>query len=80
MATQAYPWALPLVSYAQWQQQHRDVFGAANFDLVHYVSYRDRLVVARDIGQVGDILHAEGTDGLPIYVTVNDAVKAVGTP
>ncbi len=43
MACQAYLWALPLVSYAQWHLQHRDVFGATNFDLVHYVSYRDRL-------------------------------------
>src|SRR3954449_6990575 len=43
MACQAYLWALPLVSYAQWQQQHRDVFGATSSDLVHYVSYRDRL-------------------------------------
>ena len=43
MACQVYLWALPLVSYAQWHQQHRDVFGATNFDLVHYVSYRDRL-------------------------------------
>ncbi len=43
MATQAYLWALPLVSYAQWQKVHREIFGATNFDLVHYVSYRDRL-------------------------------------
>ena len=43
MACQAYLWALPLVSYAQWQSQHRDVFGATDYDLVHYVSYRDRL-------------------------------------
>lgn len=43
MATQVYLWALPLVSYAQWQQQHHEVFGATNFDLVHYVTYRDRL-------------------------------------
>ncbi len=42
-ATQAYLWSLPLVSYAQWQTQHRDVFGATNFDIVHYVTYRDRL-------------------------------------
>ena len=28
MACQVYLWALPLVSYAQWQAQHRDVFGA----------------------------------------------------
>jgi hypothetical protein len=38
MACQVYLWALPLVSYAQWQQQHRDVFGATSSDLVHYVS------------------------------------------
>jgi hypothetical protein len=43
LATQAYLWALPLVSYAQWHQVHRDVFGATNFDLVHYVTYQDRL-------------------------------------
>jgi uncharacterized protein DUF1254 len=43
MATQAYLWALPLVSYAQWQKVHREIFGATNLDLVHYVSYRDRL-------------------------------------
>src|SRR5437870_2193025 len=43
MATQAYLWALPLVSYAQWRTVHREIFGATNFDLVHYVSYRDRL-------------------------------------
>jgi hypothetical protein len=43
MATQAYLWALPLVAFAQWRHQHREVFGATNFDLVHYVTYRDRL-------------------------------------
>ena len=43
MATQAYLWALPLVSYAQWFKVHRELFGATNFDLVHYVTYRDRL-------------------------------------
>ena len=43
MACQVYLWALPLVSYAQWQKQHCDVFGATSTDLVHYVSYRDRL-------------------------------------
>jgi hypothetical protein len=43
MACQVYLWALPLVSYAQWKLQHRDVFGATNYDLVHYVSYQDRL-------------------------------------
>ncbi len=43
MACQVYLWGLPLVSYAQWQLQHREVFGASNTDLVHYVSYADRL-------------------------------------
>jgi hypothetical protein len=43
MACQSYLWALPLVSYAQWQRVHEDVFGAGPGDLVHYVSYRDRL-------------------------------------
>nr|WP_308800887.1 hypothetical protein [Streptomyces polyasparticus] len=42
-ACQAYLWALPLVSYAQWQKVHREVFGAGPHDLVHYVDYRDRL-------------------------------------
>ena len=43
LATQAYLWALPLVSYAQWQAQHRDVFGATSYDLVHYATYHDKL-------------------------------------
>ena len=43
LACQAYLWALPLVSYAQWRQQHYEVFGATSSDIVHYVTYRDRL-------------------------------------
>src|SRR6202161_2040401 len=43
LGCQAYLWALLLVSYAQWQLQHREVFGATNYELVHYVTYRDRL-------------------------------------
>ncbi|WP_091227215.1 DUF1254 domain-containing protein [Microbacterium sp. 3J1] len=43
LACQAYLWALPLVSYAQWKTQHYSVFGATSSDLVRYVSYRDRL-------------------------------------
>ena len=38
LACQAYLWALPLVSYAQWQQVHQETFGATNYDLVHYVT------------------------------------------
>jgi hypothetical protein len=43
LACQTYLWALPLVSYAQWKNQHYDVFGATSSDLVRYLSYRDRL-------------------------------------
>jgi hypothetical protein len=43
MACQVYLWALPLVSYAQWQKVHAEVFGATSSDIVHYVSYADRL-------------------------------------
>ncbi len=43
LATQAYLWALPLVSCAQWQAQHRDLFGATSYDLVHYATYQDKL-------------------------------------
>jgi hypothetical protein len=42
-ACQAYLWALPLVSYAQWKSVHYDLFGATSSDLVSYVSYQDRL-------------------------------------
>jgi len=42
-AVQAYLWAIPLVSFAQWQEQHEQVFGAEDGDLVFYVSYRDKL-------------------------------------
>jgi len=68
LGCQAYLWSLPLVSYAQWQLQHREVFGATNYDLVHYVSYRDRLglITANattpyilnfiDLGQTGSLV------------------------
>jgi hypothetical protein len=42
-ATQAYLWALPLVSFAQWQYEHESVFGAHSGDLVLYQSYEDKL-------------------------------------
>ncbi len=42
-ACQAYLWALPIVSYAQWKSQHYGVFGATSSDLVRYLSYQDRL-------------------------------------
>ncbi|MET0475073.1 MAG: DUF1254 domain-containing protein [Mycobacterium sp.] len=57
MACQTYLWALPLVSYAQWQTQHRDVFGATSYDLVHYVSYQDRLGLITANATTPDILN-----------------------
>ncbi len=42
-AVQAYLWAIPLVGFAQWQEQHETVFGARDGDVVYYVSYRDKL-------------------------------------
>ena len=42
-ACQAYIWALPIVAYAQWQNQHEQVFGAMDGDIVKYVSVRDKL-------------------------------------
>ncbi|WP_419712773.1 DUF1254 domain-containing protein [Pseudomonas sp. NFX224] len=44
-ATQAYLWALPLVSYAQWQEEFRDKLGARNGDLMVLNSYEDKLGV-----------------------------------
>ncbi|TMV10096.1 DUF1254 domain-containing protein [Ruegeria sediminis] len=35
-ATQAYIWAIPIVSFAKWQQQHEDVFDAQSGDIVLY--------------------------------------------
>jgi hypothetical protein len=42
-ACQVYLWALPIVAYAQWQNQHETVFGAGDGDIVKYVSVRDKL-------------------------------------
>jgi hypothetical protein len=42
-ACQCYIWALPIVAYAQWQNQHEQVFGAGDGDIVIYVSVRDKL-------------------------------------
>src|SRR5579863_381832 len=40
-ACQAYLWALPIVSYSQWQNQHETVFGAHDGDIAKYLSVRD---------------------------------------
>jgi hypothetical protein len=42
-AVQAYLWAMPLVSFAQWHEVHEKIFGAQDGDIVLYVSYRDKL-------------------------------------
>ena len=42
-ACQAYIWALPIVAYSQWQNQHETVFGAKDGDIVKYLSVRDKV-------------------------------------
>ena len=42
-ATQCYLWAMPIVSFAKWQQQHETVFGQEDGDLVQLESFRDRM-------------------------------------
>jgi len=42
-ACQAYLWGLPLVSIAQWNDQHKTVFSAEDGDLVIYTTYKDKL-------------------------------------
>lgn len=42
-AVQGYIWAVPIVSFAQWQEEHENVFGAGDGDLVHYTTFRDKL-------------------------------------
>ncbi|MCX7053984.1 MAG: DUF1254 domain-containing protein, partial [Proteobacteria bacterium] len=42
-ATQAYIWAMPIVSFAKWQEQHEKVFGQEDGDLVLTVSVREKM-------------------------------------
>lgn len=42
-ATQAYMWAIPIVSFAKWQEQHEIVFGQEDGDLVEMASSQDKL-------------------------------------
>jgi hypothetical protein len=44
-ATQSYLWALPLVSYAQWQEEFQSKLGAKSGDLMVLTSYEDKLGV-----------------------------------
>ncbi len=41
-ACQTYIWALPIVSFAEWQAQGQAVFGAGDCDLVVYTTYKDK--------------------------------------
>ena len=41
-ACQAYLWALPIVSMAQWQHEHMVTLGAENGQIVFIESYDDR--------------------------------------
>ena len=42
-ATQAYLWAIPIVSFAKWQEQHERVFGQEDGDLVLTMSVREKM-------------------------------------
>jgi hypothetical protein len=42
-ACQAYLWALPIVSFAEWQHAARTAFGAGDTDMVIYESIKDKL-------------------------------------
>ena len=42
-ACQAYIWATPLVSFAQWQYAHNEILGAENGQIVFMESYEDKL-------------------------------------
>ena len=42
-ATQAYMWAIPIVSFAKLQEQYETVFGQEDGDLVQMVSTRDKM-------------------------------------
>lgn len=44
-ATQSFLWALPLVSYAQWQDEFSTKLGARNGDLMVLTTYEDKLGV-----------------------------------
>ncbi|MGD8371693.1 MAG: DUF1254 domain-containing protein [Syntrophobacterales bacterium] len=42
-ACQAYIWAIPIVSMAQWQHEHMVILGAENGQIVFIESYKDRV-------------------------------------
>jgi hypothetical protein len=42
-ACQAYIWAIPIVSFAQWQYSHNVQLGAKNGQIIYFESYEDKL-------------------------------------
>lgn len=42
-ACQAYLWAIPIVSFAQWQYSHNVQLGAKNGQIIYFESYEDKL-------------------------------------
>ena len=42
-ACQAYIWAIPIVSFAQWQYSHNVQLGAENGQIIYFESYEDKL-------------------------------------
>jgi hypothetical protein len=42
-ACQAYLWALPMVSFAEWQHAGQSVLGAGDTDVVLYTTYAEKL-------------------------------------
>ncbi len=44
-ACQSYMWALPLVSFVQWQYTHKNVFGAKSGDIVLYTGYENLIKI-----------------------------------
>lgn len=63
-ACQAYLWALPIVSFAAWQRGQAEQLGAANGQVVAYLSYKDKL----------GILTANATT--PYYIAFIDLTKS----
>lgn len=73
-AVQAYLWALPWVGFAQWQEQHREVFGAEDGALVRYDGYRDKLgALTPDPGGPFLVGFHDLELGGPLLVQVSDA-------